>query len=369
MKDPFDILGISADADPETIEDAYRRLAQIYHPDRFGPSSSTGVREEAERRMKAVNEARDEIRRRQARRAAAAPQVTLECSRCAHREEVPVSRARSARCSTCGTPFSTPRPSAGSSASSAAGASTTSTSGPRSSTPSAEASRPSTPIQSPAAATGSNSARAWVFWVVIIGAAFFVAQLERSPTPLREDDVRQTAANLAFAQREYKSNQGAYTSDVRTLDVEIADERIEVATFASDTEFCVQAQGGGTTFATWDTQFEGDEVQLWQRSCGGSSTPPEFAEPGFEERQREQADLWDSLLYTWDEFDIERDYAFGRGLAIDKACWDRFEMRKQPIESEFDAITEKETLTSYDVTRADELFKEYKKLVNRQGLC
>lgn len=368
MNDPFDVLGISSDADPETVEEAYRRLAQIYHPDRFGPSAK-GVREEAERRMKAVNEARDEITRRQAGKAAAAPQVTLECPHCAHREEVPVSRARSARCSRCGTVFSTPAPSARSTASSAAGRSTTSTSGPRSSTSSAEASRPSTPTTSPSAATESSSAGKWVFWVVIIGAALFVAQLDRSPTPLKEDDVRQTAANLAFAQQRHKNSQGAYASDLEALDVQIADERIEVATFASDTGFCVQAKGGGRTFATWDTQFKGDEVQLWQRSCGGSSTPPEFTEPGFEERRREQADLWDSLLYTWDEFDLERDYAFGRGLAIDKACWDRFEMRKQPIESEFDAITEKETLTSYDVTRADELFKEYKKLVNRQGLC
>ena len=364
MNDPFDVLGISSDADPETVEEAYRRLAQIYHPDRFGSSSAKGVREEAERRMKAVNEARDEIRRRHVDRPSPVPRVTLECPKCSHREGVEVPRARSARCSSCGAEFSSsatpPR------ASSTPGASQpTSTSPPRPSTPSAGKATP----PGPAAAAGSSSAGKWVLGLIVVGAALFFAQRESSPAPLRQDDISQVAANLAFAQQAYEKTHGTYTSDVEALEVEIEDERIEVAAFASGTEFCVQASADGRTYATWHTQFKGDEVTMWQRSCGGSPTAPEFTEPGFKQDQQEQLVLLEQIIDISFEFDAEKEFGMGRGLAINKACWDGLEAPQVDLETEMRSIENKDTLTTLDISRAREVLREYKRIVNRQWNC
>lgn len=106
VADPFEVLGVEPDADSEVVDEVYRRLVQIYHPDRFG-GAAEGVRQEAERRMMAVNEARDEIRRQRShRRPAKTASVILECPHCAHRERVAVSDAASASCSRCAMPFS-----------------------------------------------------------------------------------------------------------------------------------------------------------------------------------------------------------------------------------------------------------------------
>ncbi|HWG72916.1 MAG TPA: J domain-containing protein [Acidimicrobiales bacterium] len=53
---PWEVLGIRPGAPRHEIADAYRVLAQIFHPDRYaeGPEK---IREEAERRMQTLNEA------------------------------------------------------------------------------------------------------------------------------------------------------------------------------------------------------------------------------------------------------------------------------------------------------------------------
>lgn len=53
---PYEILGVSANASQKQITEAYRTLAQIFHPDRF-VDSPENVRREAERRMKNLTEA------------------------------------------------------------------------------------------------------------------------------------------------------------------------------------------------------------------------------------------------------------------------------------------------------------------------
>lgn len=53
---PYEILGVSAKASQKEITEAYRTLAQIFHPDRFVDSPEP-VRREAERRMKNLTEA------------------------------------------------------------------------------------------------------------------------------------------------------------------------------------------------------------------------------------------------------------------------------------------------------------------------
>jgi hypothetical protein len=53
---PYEILGVSPKASPKEITEAYRTLAQIFHPDRF-VDSPNHVRAEAERRMKNLTQA------------------------------------------------------------------------------------------------------------------------------------------------------------------------------------------------------------------------------------------------------------------------------------------------------------------------
>jgi hypothetical protein len=59
--DPYEVLGLAAEASDEDIRSAYRTLCQIFHPDRF-ESSSTEVLAEAMRRMQEVNWAYGKLR-------------------------------------------------------------------------------------------------------------------------------------------------------------------------------------------------------------------------------------------------------------------------------------------------------------------
>ncbi|MBI2172562.1 MAG: J domain-containing protein [Chloroflexi bacterium] len=62
-KSPYEVLEIPLEATPEEVRAAYRRKVQQYHPDRvaeLGPE----IREVAERRMKEINAAYEELKRR-----------------------------------------------------------------------------------------------------------------------------------------------------------------------------------------------------------------------------------------------------------------------------------------------------------------
>lgn len=55
-RDPYSVLGVEADATFEDAKAAYRRLAEIFHPDRFA-DARPDVQAEAERQMKDLNAA------------------------------------------------------------------------------------------------------------------------------------------------------------------------------------------------------------------------------------------------------------------------------------------------------------------------
>ena len=72
MQDPYAILGLPQDASDEQIRDAYRTLAQIYHPDRY-QGSPPKVKTEAEKRMQELTAAYSVLTRSRTGRLAAHP--------------------------------------------------------------------------------------------------------------------------------------------------------------------------------------------------------------------------------------------------------------------------------------------------------
>lgn len=60
--DPYVLLGVTRRATRDEIAEAYRALAQIYHPDRYAEASPR-VQAEAAKRMQALNGAYEQLRR------------------------------------------------------------------------------------------------------------------------------------------------------------------------------------------------------------------------------------------------------------------------------------------------------------------
>lgn len=58
MRDPYEVLGVSPDADDNEIKKAYRELARKYHPDNY---QNNPLADLAEEKMKEINEAYDTI--------------------------------------------------------------------------------------------------------------------------------------------------------------------------------------------------------------------------------------------------------------------------------------------------------------------
>jgi hypothetical protein len=65
-RDPFEILGIAQDATRREAEAAYRRLAELFHPDRL-QGLREDVRAEGERRLQDATEAMRQVRARLSR--------------------------------------------------------------------------------------------------------------------------------------------------------------------------------------------------------------------------------------------------------------------------------------------------------------
>jgi hypothetical protein len=65
---PYDVLGVPHDASPAIVKEAWRDLAKVWHPDRFG--SDPRLREKATERLKEINEAYEQIVSGKARPAA-----------------------------------------------------------------------------------------------------------------------------------------------------------------------------------------------------------------------------------------------------------------------------------------------------------
>lgn len=62
-RDPYEVLGVHADATDDEIKEAYRALARKYHPDKY---TDEGLKAMATEKMKVINEAYEEIKSRRA---------------------------------------------------------------------------------------------------------------------------------------------------------------------------------------------------------------------------------------------------------------------------------------------------------------
>jgi DnaJ-class molecular chaperone len=62
-RDPYTVLALESDATYEEAKAAYRRLAEIFHPDRFA-DARPDIQAEAERQMKDLNQAWRTVRAR-----------------------------------------------------------------------------------------------------------------------------------------------------------------------------------------------------------------------------------------------------------------------------------------------------------------
>lgn len=63
MNNPYEVLGVSENASDEEIKKAYRKLAKQYHPDNY---TDNPLKDLADEKMKAINEAYDLIQKERA---------------------------------------------------------------------------------------------------------------------------------------------------------------------------------------------------------------------------------------------------------------------------------------------------------------
>ena len=87
------VLGLTSDAGREDIIAAYRELAQMLHPDKYGDSKR--LRERAERQMRSINEARD-VLLKGARRASSRATTASQDDRDARLRAAAAARAQAA---------------------------------------------------------------------------------------------------------------------------------------------------------------------------------------------------------------------------------------------------------------------------------
>jgi hypothetical protein len=107
--------------------------------------------------------------------------------------------------------------------------------------------------------------------VVIVLVGLIVASLR-----IDREDVRQEAANLAFAEKAYQETHGHFTDDLSELRF-AHNGRISVHVVASFDEFCVDAQYGALSAVSREADFteEGQRVSVGSGHCDGqlNSTP------------------------------------------------------------------------------------------------
>jgi hypothetical protein len=184
-----------------------------------------------------------------------------------------------------------------------------------------------------------------------------------SAATVSPDEVRQQAANLAFAEREYQAVHGRYTENLSDLTFG-RNTRITVHVVATETEFCVDAQYNELAARTAEDQFDsaGETVRLHTGLCNGRLFQPLGPEQGqlVVDRAALMVDLEIAKLRT-----MPRHFAFS------SRCYDKFEVKKHDIEVQLQALEARPQagFTATDLDLGQQRVDEYSQLVARQRSC
>ncbi len=126
----------------------------------------------------------------------------------------------------------------------------------------------------------------WAWGALAVVLIVIASLLIVAANTIHLSDVRQQAANLAFAEKAYKETHGTYTQDLSQLSVTIRSE-LTVHVGATRDTFCVDAQydagdRGILKAATYQNQFSADGRRVWTYliQCDGSTRPPPWLLPG-----------------------------------------------------------------------------------------
>jgi hypothetical protein len=184
------------------------------------------------------------------------------------------------------------------------------------------------------------------------------------------DDVRQEAANIAFAQVEYRELHGTYASDISELDFN-DNSRIASNVFVNRAgdQFCVDASYGSYLARTWENQFaaDGETVTTYSSgSCNGQYAHPDWTDPA----KVEEADINSDFQMILADLSFVKSGAMGRFLAWNVRCYDRYENDLWEIEQDIYGLGVVEgSLSRSDLDRARDLVSEYERTVNQQWNC
>jgi hypothetical protein len=85
------------------------------------------------------------------------------------------------------------------------------------------------------------AALVWAWGALALVSVILVTVVVVRAVRLDAEEVQQTVANLAFAEREHRAQHGTYTDDLDALGVR-ADDRITITLYASRDHFCIVGQ-------------------------------------------------------------------------------------------------------------------------------
>lgn len=130
---------------------------------------------------------------------------------------------------------------------------------------------------------GRGLAIAGIVWgwgaLAVVGVVLLVLWISAA-TKVPLEEVRQEAANVAFAERTFAETHGRFTSDLAELGYRPSGGiDVHVVTTPEEDKFCVDAASSDYAARTWDSRFRSDGVLVAAGLCQGPVRPGSSPEP------------------------------------------------------------------------------------------